>query len=177
MHRLSSLALLMGMSLVAGCAAWNKGPPEGPPARASLAPKSGSSVTGTLSFSEAREGLRVAGEVRGLRPNAEHGFHVHEKGDCSSADATSAGGHFNPGGSPHGQAGRGPHHAGDLSNLRADANGVARVDLTVADLRLDAGGSGVLNRAVVVHRDPDDYQSQPAGNSGARVACGVITRG
>ncbi len=119
---------------------------------------------------------RVTGEVRGLKPNAEHGFHVHDKGDCSSADAASAGGHFNPGGVAHGHAGMPPHHAGDMPNLRADGNGFARFDAVVRDLTLSEGKSSVLDRGVVVHRDPDDYRSQSAGNAGARVACGVITR-
>ncbi len=157
---------------LAGCASLM----GAPTATATLSPRSGSSVSGSLRFVEQSGGLRVTGEVRGLTPNAEHGFHVHDKGDCSSADASSAGGHFNPGGMAHGHAGMPPHHAGDMPNLRADGNGVARVDTVVRDLTLSAGKSSVLDRGVVVHRDPDDYRSQPAGNSGARVACGVITR-
>ncbi len=172
----STLAAAVGaLSLaaaLAGCASL-MGPPT---ATATLLPRSGSNVSGSLRFVDQSGSLRVTGEVRGLKPNAQHGFHVHEKGDCSSADAASAGGHFNPGGMPHGHVGMPPHHAGDMPNLHADANGVARIDTIVRDLTLSEGKSSVLNRGVVVHRDPDDYQSQPAGNSGARVACGVITR-
>ena len=157
---------------LAGCASLM----GSPTATATLQPRSGSAVSGSLRFVEQSGGLRVTGEVRGLKPNAEHGFHVHDKGDCSSADAASAGGHFNPGGVAHGHAGMPPHHAGDMPNLRADANGVARIDAVVRDLTLSDGKTSVLDRGVVVHRDPDDYRSQPAGNSGARVACGVITR-
>jgi superoxide dismutase, Cu-Zn family len=146
-------------------------------ATAQLAPTAGNEVRGTVGFTERGEGVRVAGEVRGLKPNAEHGFHVHEKGDCSSPDATSAGGHFNPGGSPHGQVGGAAHHAGDMPNLKADASGVARFEFMVPALRVADGPNAVVGRGLVVHRDPDDYRSQPAGNSGARLACAVINRG
>jgi Cu-Zn family superoxide dismutase len=111
--------------------------------------------------------------VRGLAPGSEHGFHIHDKGDCSAADASSAGGHFNPGAAQHG-AGSGVHHAGDIPNIKADARGVAHVDAKVAGVTLAAGATSVAGRSLVVHRDADDYTTQPAGNSGPRVACGVI---
>ena len=116
----------------------------------------------------------VRGEVRGLRPNAEHGFHVHEKGDCSAPDATSAGGHFNPGGKPHGSPSSSERHAGDLPSLKADAAGVATMTFEVKGHLMGAGATDLLGRALVVHADPDDYSSQPAGNAGTRIACGVI---
>lgn len=167
-----ALAALAVTSLAAGCAMLGIGTPS---ARATLEPRSGSAASGEVSFASTGGMLRLKGEVRGLRPNANHGFHVHENGDCSAADATSAGGHFNPGGSAHGQPGAGAHHAGDLPNLTADARGVATVDVQVSGLSLAAGErNSVINRALVVHRDPDDYRSQPAGNSGARIACGII---
>ena len=119
----------------------------------------------------------VSGEVRGLRPNAEHGFHVHEKGDCSSGDGMSAGGHFNPTGAPHGQHGAGPHHAGDLPNLRADASGVARFSYESSMITVGSGATDVIGKGLIVHRDPDDYRTQPTGNSGARLACAVIQKG
>ncbi|HYF44016.1 MAG TPA: superoxide dismutase family protein, partial [Ramlibacter sp.] len=93
----------------------------GPKATAHLAPTAGSSTSGHVNFVQSGGRVLVSGEVRGLKPNAEHGFHVHENGDCSSADAMSAGGHFNPGGHQHGRPGAAAHHAGDMPNLRADA--------------------------------------------------------
>jgi Cu-Zn family superoxide dismutase len=150
--------------------------PPGPKAAAKLDPRSGSAASGTVTFDQRGGRTIVTAEVRGLRPNAEHGFHVHERGDCSAPDAMSAGGHFNPRTAPHGNHAAGPHHAGDMPNLKADAGGVARIvwedeELTVAD-----GPTSVVGRSVVVHRDPDDFKSQPAGNSGPRIACGVIAR-
>ena len=171
----SNAAPLLLALLLAGCSSVDLGPSE-PTAVANLRPTAGSQVQGTARFTERAGGVRVAGEVRGLRPHTEHGFHVHEKGDCSAPDATSAGGHFNPAGAPHGRPGAGPHHAGDLPNLRADANGVARFDFVAPALSISGIGNSVVGRGLVVHRDPDDYRSQPAGESGPRVACAVITR-
>lgn len=176
MPRISSaLPACLLVLLLAGCAGLV---PDGRPgAQVRLEPRSGSPAAGELAFTRRGDTLRLTGTVSGLKPGAEHGFHVHEKGDCSSVDAMTAGGHFNPGGAPHGHAAAGgPHHAGDLPNLKADAQGRATVDLVVKGLVLDAqAANGIVGRSVVVHRDPDDYRSQPAGNSGARIACGVIT--
>jgi Cu-Zn family superoxide dismutase len=99
---------------------------------------------------------------------------VHEAGDCSAADASSAKGHFNPQGMKHGHHHHGERHVGDMPNLVADAQGRAVYKAEVKGLKLATGADGILGRSVVVHADPDDYQSQPAGNSGARQACGVI---
>jgi Cu-Zn family superoxide dismutase len=118
----------------------------------------------------------VSGEVRGLKPNADHGFHVHEKGDCASPDGMSAGGHFNPTGAPHGNHDAGPHHAGDLRMLTADANGVAKFSYESATVSVGSGAADVVGKGLIVHRDPDDFKTQPTGNSGARLACGVIAR-
>jgi Cu-Zn family superoxide dismutase len=126
-------------------------------------------------------GIRASGalasaEVGGLAPNSAHGFHVHETGDCSAADASSAGGHFNPTGRPHGRMDHSAHHAGDIDNIVADANGVAHVNIHVPGLTLGGGAaSDIAGRAIIVHADPDDYASQPSGNAGKRVACGIIT--
>ena len=139
-----------------------------------LESRSGSEVTGTLSLKQKEGGVHISGEVRGLPPGTVHGFHVHEKGDCSAPDAMSAGPHFNPAGTAHGKAGSGEHHAGDMPNIEANDAGVAKVDILLAGATLDAGPGSISGRAVVVHRDPDDYTSQPAGNAGARVACGLI---
>lgn len=151
--------------------------PHAPVAQAiaNVAPASGSLVSGRLTLVPMGNGVHIRGELGGLAPGSTHGFHVHANGDCSAADASSAGGHFNPGATPHGRAEAGPHHAGDIDNLVADGNGVAHVDAHVAAVGL--GGdprTDILGRALVVHAAPDDYRSQPSGNSGARIACGVL---
>jgi Cu-Zn family superoxide dismutase len=157
--------------LLAGCATLGA---NAPVADAVLVARSGSAVTGTITLRETARGLQLRGEVRGLKANSEHGFHIHEKGDCSAPDASSAGGHFNPDGVAHGRHGQGQHHAGDIPNLRADAGGVARVDQLVEGVTLSSGPRSAAGRSLVVHRDPDDYTSQPAGNSGPRIGCAVI---
>lgn len=141
--------------------------------KVTLAPTQGRNVHGDLSLAAAGTGVRITGKVDGLTPGAEHGFHIHEIGDCSAPDASSAGGHFNPASAQHGNPDGGAHHAGDIRNLVADASGVANVDVIVEGVSI-GGQNDVLGKAVVVHESPDDYASQPAGNSGARIACGVI---
>jgi len=143
-------------------------------AHAQLQARSGSSVAGRIAFREDAGRVVVRFEVSGLRPGSEHGFHVHQKGDCSAADATSAGGHFNPGNHQHGHHSLANRHAGDMPNLRADSAGMVRGEITLADLTVSPGPNSLIGRSVVIHRDPDDYRSQPAGNSGPRVACGII---
>jgi Cu-Zn family superoxide dismutase len=115
----------------------------------------------------------VHARISGLKPNAEHGFHVHETGSCASTDGTSAGGHFNPDGKPHGPQAA-AHHAGDLPALKADANGMADARFALTGPTVADGPASVVGRSVVVHAQPDDYSTQPTGNSGARLACGVI---
>ena len=144
-------------------------------AQANLAAASGSLVSGQLVLMPMGDGAHLTGTVGGLAPNSVHGIHVHEKGDCSAADASSAGGHFNPTGSAHGRAGTPTHHAGDMDNITADANGVANVNIHLMGVALGGGAANdIAGRALVVHASPDDYMTQPSGNSGARVACGVI---
>ena len=145
-------------------------------ASAALAPASGSQVSGKLMLMPMGDGVHITGDIGGLAPNSTHGFHIHEKGDCSAADASSAGGHFNPSGDTHGRASAPHHHLGDNDNLVADANGVAHVDAHFAGAVLGGGGADdIVGKAVVVHANADDYTSQPSGNAGARIACGVIT--
>ncbi len=140
-----------------------------------LAGASGSLVSGTLTLIQTDAGVRIQGDLGGLAPGSTHGFHVHETGDCSAADASSAGGHFNPAGSPHGKPETARHHAGDIDNITVDASGVAHVDATVVGAVLGGGAStNILGRALVVHAAPDDYRTQPSGNSGKRIACGVV---
>lgn len=164
---LTATALLLGL---VACAA----PRPEEAAVASLQPTRGNTASGTVRFVQNGDTVKVTGEVKGLKPNAEHGFHVHEKGDCSSGDGMSTGGHFNPTGTAHGQHGHGVHHVGDLPSLVADAQGVAKVDFSTKDLTLKPGVTSIMDKGLIVHRDPDDYKTQPTGNSGPRVACAVI---
>ena len=161
---------------VAGCAALG-GAGGGPSASANLEPTKGNGVRGTATFTQVGEKVRVVANVSGLKPNAEHGFHVHEKGDCSSGDGMSTGGHFNPLGASHGQHGMGHHHAGDLPVLQADAGGRASIDFTSATIAVGNGPTDVVGKGLIVHRDPDDYKTQPTGNAGPRLACAVIAKG
>ena len=141
-----------------------------------LTPASGSLVSGKLTLKPMGDGVHITGEIGGLNANGIHGFHIHEKGDCSAVDATSAGGHFNPAAQPHGRAGQGAHHAGDSDNLSANGSGVATVNAHQAGVTLGGGAANdVAGRAVIVHAQADDYTSQPTGNAGGRIACGVIT--
>ena len=165
-------ASLTAALFVTACA----GIPPGPTASAQLKATQGNSVTGQVQFTQLGDKVLVTAEVRGLVPNTEHGFHVHEKGDCSSADGLSAGGHFNPDRKAHGAHDQSEHHAGDLPSLKADANGTALVSFESSTLSVGGGKADVLGRGLIVHRDPDDYTTQPTGNSGPRLACGVIAR-
>lgn len=142
---------------------------------ANVAPASASLVSGRLSITAVDGGVRIEGELGGLGRGGTHAIHVHERGDCSAADGSSAGGHFNPAAVAHGRAGSGAHHLGDMDNLVANAAGVASVNLRLAGVTLGSGAANdILGRALVIHASADDYSSQPAGNSGARVGCGVI---
>ena len=187
--RITSLATVIAtvIATALGLAACASAPPAAAPAPraststarmalANLAPASGSLVSGKLTLMPMAGGVHISGDIGGLAPGSSHGFHIHETGDCSAADASSAGGHFNPTGSPHGKAETGAHHAGDIDNIVADASGVAHVNAHVAGVSLGGGAADdIAGRAVVVHAAADDYNSQPAGNSGARVACGVVS--
>jgi len=143
-------------------------------AQATLASSAANNIAGNVVFVQEGRKLFVIAEVTGLKPGP-HGFHVHEKGDCSAPDFSSAGGHFNPGSQPHGDpTAGGAHHAGDMPLLVADASGKATARAELRSMSIGGGASDVVGKAVVVHADVDDFRSQPAGNSGARVACGVI---
>jgi superoxide dismutase, Cu-Zn family len=142
---------------------------------AQIAPTQGNTVTGSLALSPSAEGVHITGAIQGLKPDAEFGFHVHEKGDCSAPDGSSAGGHFNPTQAQHGNPASAAHHAGDMVNIRSNAEGVAQVDTTAAGTTLHGDpNTDIMGKAIVVHESPDDYATQPSGNSGKRVACGVI---
>lgn len=148
---------------------------QGMSATATLAPTSGNTATGTVTFIQRGDKVTVVAKVSGLSPGS-HGFHVHEKGDCSSGDGMSAGGHFNPTGKPHGDPNAPDHHVGDMPMLVADASGNASLTADVSPMTVGNGATDVIGKAVIVHKDVDDYKTQPTGNSGARVACGVINK-
>jgi Cu-Zn family superoxide dismutase len=145
-------------------------------AQAELEPTEGNDARGMVKFSRAAGAVVIDGRVMGLTPGP-HGLHIHEKGDCSAPDGTSAGGHFAPDGDPHGSPDSPPsqHHVGDLGNIVANEQGFALVDVVDAEMTLDDGPKSVLGRAVIVHSGADDFTTQPTGAAGSRVACGVIT--
>jgi superoxide dismutase, Cu-Zn family len=140
-------------------------------AAARLAPKSGSKVIGTVTFTKVGDDVQVVADIQNLTPG-KHGFHIHEKGDCSAPDASSAGGHFNPTMKHHGGPMTLDHHTGDLGNIEADASGKAHLDWK-GKLSL-TGKDSIIGKSIVVHEKEDDLKTDPSGNSGARVACGAI---
>jgi Cu-Zn family superoxide dismutase len=169
-HLLTALAV----AALAGCQTM---PVEAPRATAGLMPTKGNKTMGEVTFEQVGNKVRVTAQVIGLTPNQEHGFHVHELGNCASGDGTSAGGHFNPYGKPHGASMTAERHAGDMPNLKADAKGRARVIVELDVITVTPGPASIVGRGLIVHAQPDDYTSQPVGNAGARMACGVIKAG
>lgn len=148
------------------------GPKKVTRAVAVLSPTASNTAQGTVHFSSGSGGVAVKASLKGLAPGS-HGFHVHEFGDCTALDAASAGGHFNPKASPHGAPTDSARHAGDLGNVTAAADGTATLQWTDSAMKLD-GPDGVIGHAVIVHASPDDLKTQPTGNAGGRVACGVV---
>jgi Cu-Zn family superoxide dismutase len=146
-------------------------------ATAGLQPTKGNKTFGEATFEQVGSKVKVVIFVQGLKPDQEHGVHLHEVGDCSSGDGMSAGGHFNPFGKPHGTPAGGERHAGDLPSLKANKQGRANINVEVDLITLTPGPGNIVGRSVVVHADPDDFKTQPTGNSGARLACGVIRAG
>jgi Cu-Zn family superoxide dismutase len=137
-----------------------------------LQPTAGNTAQGTVTFTQEAGGVRVTANITGV-PAGEHGFHIHEFGDCSAADGTSAGGHFNPDNMAHGAQNAPTRHVGDLGNVTADANG--NITLNLLDTRLSMNGPHtILGRGLILHANPDDFKTQPTGNAGGRIACGVI---
>lgn len=167
------LILAISTAALAACST-----PEPQPAQAlaKLQATSGSKVSGDVKFiQQSDQQVVINAVIRGLQPNSEHGFHIHDKGDCAD-NGNAAAGHFNPLGNPHGKYDSTRHHMGDLPSLKADANGVATVNVQSPDISLLSGPGNVMGRAVIIHAQPDDYTTQPTGNAGARIACAVISR-
>jgi len=170
--KITVLLVLMIIPVLWGCSADKTGRQPKADAVAVLIPANGSSVQGVVRFARVDDGVRIMARVSHLAPGA-HGFHIHQFGDCRAADAGSAGAHFNPHGKAHGGPDAEDRHAGDLPNLVADESGVATFDRVAPLIALD-GPDSIIGRSVVVHAEPDDFTSQPAGASGARLACGVV---
>lgn len=135
-------------------------------------PTEGNSVTGTVTFEETDEGVQVEGEFEGLSAGL-HGFHIHEYGDCSADDGTSAGGHYNPTDNDHGSPDAENRHVGDMGNLEADEEGNATINYVDSMIELN-GPNSIMGRGVVIHGGEDDFESQPSGDAGPRLGCGVI---
>jgi superoxide dismutase, Cu-Zn family len=192
--RLARMASLCGLSAVAllslslaGCAFWSTNSEPSSTsgatgtasaikkkmAKATIEGRSNSKVAGDALFTETDQGVVVTVLVRNAPPGS-HGVHIHEKGDCSAADAASAGPHFNPTGHKHGGPTTAEHHAGDLGNMTVTADGIGKLSFTSKDITLSDGPNSIMNRSVVVHEKADDLKTDPAGNSGARIGCGVI---
>ncbi len=166
------LILVLAISALGVCSTL---PAYAQSAAARLEPTKGNATAGTVTFTQKGDKVAIAAKVSGLTPGG-HGFHIHEKGDCSSGDGMSAGGHFNPTGKPHGNPSAPDHHTGDMPMLVADASGNASLSMELGGMTVGSGVTDIVGKAVIVHKDPDDYTTQPTGNSGGRVACGLIAK-
>lgn len=137
-----------------------------------ISPTQGNNAKGTVSFRQTKKGVKVVVNLTGLTPG-KHGFHIHEFGDCSAPDGSSAGGHFNPDHHDHGAPMDAIRHAGDLGNVTADAMGNAHMEFTDKMMMLN-GEKSIINKGVIVHKNGDDLKSQPTGDAGPRAGCGTI---
>lgn len=148
--------------------------PKAPVSHASAEIKaaSGSHVKGLVTFSQGIDGVKIVADVDGLTPGL-HGFHIHEKGDCSAADGSSAGGHFNPTQEMHASPDSPHRHVGDLGNITADSQGHGHYERLDTQISLN-GPYSIIGKAIIVHEKADDFKTQPTGNAGARLGCGLI---
>jgi Cu-Zn family superoxide dismutase len=171
----SFLMLIFSFVLVSCCHTKKTETASNPPNKliAVLSAKSDSKVKGNVEFTAAAEGVKLKIQMSGLKPNSTHGFHIHEFGDCTAPDASSAGGHFSTNSKTHGGPTSEMHHSGDLGNLQADSKGVIETEKTFNFFTI-AGENSILGHSIVLHEKADDLKSQPAGDSGKRIACGVI---
>lgn len=171
--RLDAKTLPLLVLIATACAT---APDTRPQAVATLEGKSGANAFGVVTFTEMADGsVSIQADLSNVPPGL-HGFHLHETGDCSAPDASSAGGHFNPGNQPHGAPDDVSRHAGDLGNIEASSSGRASHQMATNALTVSPGARSVVGRAVVLHADADDLESQPSGAAGARIACGVVNR-
>lgn len=168
---------LVAGTAIALLAACQSVPDEPLRATAALQPTKGSKAFGEATFEQVGTKVRVIVFAQGLTPDREHGFHIHEVGDCSSGDGMSTKGHFNPYGKPHAAHTAAERHAGDLPSLKAGKDGRAKIDVELDIITLRPGPANIVGRGLIIHADPDDFKTQPTGNAGARIACGVIRAG
>ncbi len=165
----------VSIAFLAGCATTGSDSTNEPlRATVGMTPTKGSKTIGEVTFEQVSDGVMVFANVKGLKPGQQHGFHIHEVGDCSSGDGMSTKGHFNPMGKPHGTPGSG--HAGDLPSLVGDKAGHAKLNVKVTGITVGPGPTSIVGRGLIIHADPDDHKTQPTGNAGARLACGVIQK-
>jgi Cu-Zn family superoxide dismutase len=175
MNARSILLLVLGTAASSGCAA--RGEPVADDAASAEMYDAAGATGGVVRATQTAAGVRFQGTVRGLSPG-EHGFHVHATGLCEPP-FTSAGGHFNPASRKHGRRSPDGHHAGDLPNVQVAANGTVNIDVLVSDVTLAAGSSSLFDEdfsALILHEQRDDEVTDPAGNAGARIVCGVLKR-
>jgi superoxide dismutase, Cu-Zn family len=169
------LATFAAAVLLAAC---QTTPDEPLRASAQLEPTKGNKTFGEATFEQMGDKVRIQVVVQGLKPGSEHGFHIHEVGDCGSGDGMSTKGHFNPYGKPHGYYGDAERHAGDLPTLiapeKGNKTGRAKLQIDLDTITLEPGPANIIGRGLIVHAQVDDYTTQPTGNAGARLACGVI---
>lgn len=174
-----TLLALAPLALLAAACSGSKSPstaaapPAGPTAVAAIEARSGSTLTGVAKFVQNGDAVHVTIDVSNATPGT-HAVHLHEKGDCSAPDAASAGGHFNPAHTEHGSPDAAAHHAGDFGNMSVDEEGHGHLELDTTSLTVLPGDRSVDGRAVVVHAKEDDMHTQPTGNAGGRVGCGVV---
>jgi len=170
------MRLVLTLAVAAALAACQGILPDAPRASANLQPTKNGKASGTVDFYQIGGKVRVIGKISGLVPGRQHGFHIHEAGDCSSGDGMSTKGHYNPLAKAHAHFSTPERHAGDMPALSADTNGNASFDTELDVITVTAGPTSVVGRGLIVHADPDDYKTQPTGNAGARIACAVIER-
>jgi Cu-Zn family superoxide dismutase len=166
----SGLCLLTAGSFALVAASAMAGEPT--KAIAVLHPTKDSNVEGIVTFTKSGDETKIVADITGLTPG-KHGFHIHEFGDCSSPDGKAAGGHFNPTNNPHAGHDVAQRHEGDMGNVEADSSGKAHLELT-DNMMMMSGEKSIIGRGVIVHEKADDLKSQPTGDAGGRVACGVI---
>jgi len=175
-HKVTIFSLLVVVLLMAGCRTQQSGKTESAVqvtrAIAVIHGTEGNDVQGLVTFTQESNGIKIVADITGLTPG-EHGFHIHELGNCSAPDATSAGGHYNPEKKSHGGPNDMERHVGDLGNITADESGHAVYE-RVDNLMSLNGTHSIIGRSIIIHKGPDDLKTQPTGNAGPRVACGII---
>ena len=168
----ASMMTFSTIAVITGCDQHSSGITPKADAIATVMPTKGNTVSGVVTFSKVKDGVRVIADLKDLSPGI-HGIHIHEFGDCRADDGSSAGGHFNPHDKAHGAPDAPERHVGDLGNVVVDENGVAVFDVVDPLLELD-GEHSIFARSVVIHTAVDDFQTQPHGSAGGRVACSTI---